>query len=68
MENAQSSVITKFSTRSVAETVARLKRFIADRGLALFKVIDHSGTAEEVGVQMPDSKLVMFGNPTRGAG
>ena len=33
----------------------------------MFRVIDHSGTAEGVGVHMPDSKLVMFGNPTKGA-
>jgi Domain of unknown function DUF302 len=33
----------------------------------LFRIIDHSGTAEGVGVQMPDLKLVMFGNPTKGA-
>ena len=67
LEGAQSSVITKFSSRSVAETLDRLKRFMADRGFTLFRVIDHSGTAEGVGVQMPDSKLVMFGNPTKGA-
>src|SRR5258706_5260824 len=67
LESAPSSVITKFSSRSVAETVERLKRLIADRGFTLFRVIDHSGTAEGVGVQMPDSKLVMFGNPTKGA-
>jgi uncharacterized protein (DUF302 family) len=67
LESARSSVITKFSGRSVAETVERLKRVIADRGFTLFRVIDHSGTAEGVGVKMPDSKLVMFGNPTKGA-
>jgi uncharacterized protein (DUF302 family) len=66
-ESAQSSVITKFSSRSVAETVDRLKRFIPDRGVTLFRVIDHRGTAEGVGVQMPDSRLVMFGNPSKGA-
>jgi uncharacterized protein (DUF302 family) len=33
----------------------------------LFRVIDHSGMAEQAGVQMPDSKLVMFGNPAKGA-
>jgi uncharacterized protein (DUF302 family) len=66
-ESAQSSVITKSSSRSVAETVDRLKRFIADRGFTLFRVIDHSGTAGKAGVQMPDSKLVMFGYPTKGA-
>jgi uncharacterized protein (DUF302 family) len=67
LESAQSSVITKSSSRSVAETVDRVERFIADRGFTLFRVIDHSGTAAGVGVQMPDSKLVMFGNPAKGA-
>jgi uncharacterized protein (DUF302 family) len=67
LEGAQSSVITKLSSKSVAETVDRLKHFIAVRGFTLFRVIDHSGTAERVGVQMPDSKLVMFGKPSVGA-
>jgi len=69
LDSAQSSagVITKLSGKSVAETVDRLKRLIEDRGFTVFRVIDHSGTAERVGVQMPDSKLVMFGKPTVGA-
>jgi len=69
LDNPQSlaGIITKHSSKSVAETVDRLKRFIADRGFMLIRVTDHSGTAEGVGVQMPDSKLVMFGNPTAGA-
>lgn len=67
LESAPSSVITKVSGRSVAETVDRLKSVIADRGFILFRVIDHSGTAEGVGVKLPDSKLVMFGNPAKGA-
>ena len=33
----------------------------------MFRVIDHSGTAAQVGVNMPDSRLVMFGNPAKGA-
>ncbi|HUK68147.1 MAG TPA: DUF302 domain-containing protein [Streptosporangiaceae bacterium] len=41
---------------------------IADRGFTVFNVIDHSGVAERAGVQMPDSKLVMFGKPAVGAG
>ena len=69
LESAQSSdwVITKLSSKSVAETVDRLKRFIEVRGFTLFRVIDHSGTAEGVGLQMPEMKLVMFGKPTVGA-
>ena len=69
LDNPQSSagIITKHSSQSVAETVDRLRRLIEDRGFTLFRVIDHSGTAERVGVQMPESKLVMFGKPTVGA-
>ena len=62
-----SSVITRRSDSSVAATVDRLTRLIEDRGFTLFRVIDHRGTAERVGVHMPDSKLVMFGNPAKGA-
>ena len=69
LDNPQSlaGIITKHSSKSVAQTVDRLTRVIADRGFTLFRVIDHSGTAERVGVQMPDSKLVMSGKPTVGA-
>jgi uncharacterized protein (DUF302 family) len=69
LDNPQSlaGIITKHSSKSVAQTVDRLTRVIADRGFTLFRVIDHSGTAERVGVQMPESKLVMFGKPTVGA-
>ena len=61
------SVTTKPSSMSVAATVDRLTHVIEDRGFTLFRVIDHSGTAEGVGLPMPDMKLVMFGNPTKGA-
>ena len=69
LDNAQSSagVITKRSGDSVAETVDRLRRVMEDRGFIVFNVIDHSGVAERAGVQMPESKLVMFGKPTVGA-
>ena len=69
LDSTQSSggVVTKLSDGSVPETVARLRGLIEDRGFPGFRVIDHSGTAEKVGVQMPDSKLVMFGKPTVGA-
>jgi uncharacterized protein (DUF302 family) len=40
---------------------------MADRGFTVFNVIDHSGVAERAGVEIPDSKLVMFGKPVVGA-
>jgi uncharacterized protein (DUF302 family)/CBS domain-containing protein len=60
-------VITKPSGKSVPETVDGLRRVIEDCGFTVFNVIDHSGVAERAGVQMPESKLVMFGKPTVGA-
>ena len=68
-DDPQSSVgiITRASSRSVAETIDELSRVIVDRGFTLFRVIDHSGTAERAGVHMPDSKLIMFGKPNVGA-
>jgi len=60
-------VITKPSSKSVAQTVDQLSHLIADRGFTLFRVIDHSETAERAGVQMPESKLVLFGKPAVGA-
>jgi uncharacterized protein (DUF302 family) len=69
LDNLQPSagIITKHSSQSAADTVDRLKGLIEDRGFTLFRVIDHSGTAERVGVPMPESKLVMFGKPAVGA-
>jgi uncharacterized protein (DUF302 family) len=70
LDGAQSSaagVVTKLSGYSVAETIDRLRRLMEDRGFTVFNVIDHRRVAERAGVQMPDSKLVMFGKPTVGA-
>ena len=68
-DSTQSSdgVITKPSSKSVPQTIDGLRRLMADRGFTVFNVIDHSGVAERAGVQMPDSKLVMFGKPAAGA-
>ncbi|HTD50334.1 MAG TPA: DUF302 domain-containing protein [Acidimicrobiia bacterium] len=59
-------VVTKPSPRSVAATVDRLQRLLADKGLMIFAVIDHSGEAKRAGLTMPDTKLVIFGSPTAG--
>lgn len=69
-DNTQSSdgVITRPSGKSVAQTIDGLRRLMAERGFTVFNVIDHSGVAGRAGVQMPDSKLVMFGKPAAGAG
>ena len=59
-------VITKLSPRSVTNTVARLEAEVEARGMKVFTVIDHSGAAETVGLELRDTKVDMFGNPKGG--
>jgi len=59
-------VVTKVSPWSVADTVARLSAVITAHGARLFAVIDHSGEAAAVGLDLRDTKLVIFGDQDSG--
>jgi uncharacterized protein (DUF302 family) len=59
-------VVTIASPHSVGQTVDRLLALIADRQLTLFAVVDHSGAARDVGLDMPETKLLIFGSPRVG--
>ena len=59
-------MVTKSSPTSVAETVARLEAVLESRGINLFAVIDHSGEAAAAGLQLRDTKVVIFGSPAAG--
>lgn len=54
------------SNHSVDETVERVKNILQSKGVNLFAVIDHSGEAAKVGLKMPPTKLLIFGNPKGG--
>ena len=54
------------SNHSVDETVERVKSILQSKGVTLFALIDHSGEAEKVGMKMPPTKLLIFGNPKGG--
>ncbi len=62
----ESGIITIPSNHSVDETVNRIERELAARGVKLFTVVDHSGEAEKAGLRMPNTKLLIFGNPKAG--
>ncbi len=59
-------LVTKLSRWSVDETVARLSEAIAAKGAKLFAVIDHSGEARNSGLELRDTKVVIFGSPLAG--
>ena len=59
-------LVTKTSPRSVADTVARFTEVLEAKGVKLFAVIDHSGEAEKAGLELRDTKVVIFGAPKAG--
>jgi uncharacterized protein (DUF302 family) len=54
------------SQHSVDDTVNRLKQMLEAKTVRIFAVIDHSGEAEKIGLHMPNTKLIIFGNPKAG--
>jgi len=65
-ETAADGVITVKSDYSVAETVARIKRDVARKGITFFGVIDQAKLGNAAGNVVRPSRLVMFGNPALG--
>ena len=50
----------------VDETVEKLKSILAAKGVTLFAVVDHSGEAAKVGLELRPTQLLIFGNPRAG--
>jgi uncharacterized protein (DUF302 family) len=63
---ADRGIVDKPSNHTVEQTVDRLKNILQAKGVTLFAVIDHSGEAEQVGMKMPPTKLLIFGSPKAG--
>jgi uncharacterized protein (DUF302 family) len=59
-------IVTLPSNHSVAETVGKLAAILQSKGVTLFATVDHSGEAQKAGLQMPDTKLLIFGSPKAG--
>lgn len=66
MTAAADELITKLSPHSVPDTVNRLTDLIAAKNLKLFAVFDHSGEAAAHGLELRDTKVVVFGSPQAG--
>ena len=59
-------IVTKISPRSVADTVTRFTGILAAKGVRVFDVIDQAAAAREVGQELRDTTLVIFGSPAAG--
>ncbi len=54
------------SRYAFAETVQRVLAALAAHGIKVFAVIDHQAGASEIGLAMPPTTLIVFGNPAAG--
>ena len=59
-------IVDARSQHSVEQTVERLTGLLHAKGVTLFALVDHSGEAAKVGMKMPATKLLIFGNPKAG--
>lgn len=62
----ENGIVNLPSHHSVDQTVESLKQILQAKGVTLFALVDHSGEAEKVGLQMRPTKLLIFGSPKAG--
>ncbi len=59
-------ILTLPSPYSVPDTLDRLESILHSKNITVFTRVDHSGEAEKVGLHMPPTQLLIFGNPKGG--
>ena len=59
-------IVTKLSHLPVADTVARLTGLVSAKGMRLFAVIDQRAEAQQAGLDLRETTLVLFGSPAAG--
>ena len=59
-------MIINESPYGINETMGRLLKVLVEHEMTIFAIVDHSGGAAQVGLSMPNTKLIIFGNPKGG--
>ncbi len=54
------------SRHGVAETIDRIEAAVKAQGMTVFARVDHAGEAARVGLTMPPTQVLIFGNPRGG--
>jgi hypothetical protein len=63
---ANNGFVSKPRNHSVDHTVEKLTNILKSKGVTLFALVDHSGEAGKVGMNMNPTKLLIFGSPKAG--
>jgi len=64
---AAEGLINVQSDFNVKETTERLENILNEKGMTIFNQINHSDAAQKVGVELRDTRLIIFGNPKVGS-
>lgn len=61
-----SNLIVVPSPYSVRESLDRLESLLNDKGIRIFARFDHGDAATEVGLSLPETEVLVFGDPKVG--
>jgi uncharacterized protein (DUF302 family) len=64
--NSDNGIVSIPSRQSVDKTLEKLQAMLRAKDVAVFALIDHSSEAAKVGMKMPPTKVLIFGNPKAG--
>lgn len=64
---AADGVISVQSAYEVNETADRLENILNEKGMTIFKRINHSEGASKIGIELRETVLIIFGNPKVGS-
>jgi uncharacterized protein (DUF302 family) len=64
--NEQDGIVKVKSGYAMSETISRIKKDVADKGIRFFSEIDQSQLAADAGIKLRPSSLLVFGNPPLG--
>lgn len=66
-EAANNGVVKGKSAYPMAETIDRIKKDVAAKGITFFAEIDQAKLAGDAGIKLEPSTLLIFGNPALGS-
>lgn len=66
MATTPTGLIIKSSPYTVEETERRVMRVLESKGLNIFATVDHAQNAADAGLDLPPTRVVIFGSPKVG--
>jgi uncharacterized protein (DUF302 family) len=64
---AAEGVVNIPATKGVSETADNLEKVLSSKGMTIFNRIKHSESAKEIGIELRDTEVIIFGNPKIGS-